>query len=62
MARWFQVPHPFAAMTMFGNALVVATQGAGDPLTFSWPFYLDVPEQTGLLPKANVLAGRRFLL
>lgn len=62
IARSFQVPQPFAAMTVFENALVAATQGAGDPLHIAEPFCLDVLEQTGLLPKANVLAGKLTLL
>lgn len=62
IARSFQVPQPFGAMTVFENALVAATQGAGDTLAVAEPRCLQVLEQTGLLRRANTLAGKLTLL
>ncbi|MEL7459948.1 MAG: ATP-binding cassette domain-containing protein [Pseudomonadota bacterium] len=62
IARSFQVPHPFVGMTVFENALVGATEGAGLRGHAAEAHVLDVLEQTGLLPKANVRAGTLTLL
>lgn len=62
IARSFQVPQPFGAMTVFENALVAATQGAGDTLAIAEPFCLEVLERTGLLRRANTFAGKLTLL
>jgi branched-chain amino acid transport system ATP-binding protein len=62
IARSFQVPQPFGAMTVFENALVAATQGAGLTLAEAEPFCLEVLERTGLLRRANTLAGKLTLL
>jgi branched-chain amino acid transport system ATP-binding protein len=62
IARSFQVPQPFSGMTIFENAYVAATQGAGLEADEAEALCLDVLERTGLLPKANALAGSLTLL
>ncbi len=62
IARSFQVPQPFAHMTVFENAMIAATQSAGLHGDEAQTLCLDVLEQTGLFPKANVLAGSLTLL
>tara|TARA_R110002124_G_scaffold129543_3_gene291177 strand:+ start:1979 stop:2707 length:729 start_codon:yes stop_codon:yes gene_type:complete len=62
IARSFQIPQPFGAMSVFENALVAATQGAGLAGAQANRLCLDALEQTGLLAKANTLAGNLTLL
>lgn len=62
IARSFQIPQPFGAMTVFENALVAATHGAGLTKSEANEQCLSALEQTGLLPKANILAGNLTLL
>lgn len=62
IARSFQVPQPFSGMTIFENAYVAATQGAGLAAEEADALCLDVLERTGLLYKANALAGSLTLL
>ena len=62
IARSFQVPQPFGGMTVFENALVAATQGAGLRGREADDHVLAVLKDTGLLPKANVRAGKLTLL
>lgn len=62
IARSFQVPQPFGGMTVFENALVGATEGAGLRGHAAEAHVLDVLDDTGLLPKANVRAGSLTLL
>jgi branched-chain amino acid transport system ATP-binding protein len=62
IARSFQVPQPFGAMSVFENALVAATQGAGLATTAANDHCLDVLQATGLVDKANVRAGGLTLL
>ncbi|MEM8632230.1 MAG: ABC transporter ATP-binding protein [Pseudomonadota bacterium] len=62
IARSFQIPQPFGGMTVFENALVGATQGAGLPAAEAEAHAIAVLEETGLLPKANVRAGSLTLL
>jgi branched-chain amino acid transport system ATP-binding protein len=62
MARSFQVPQPFGAMTTYENTLVAATQGAGLSGAAAEELCLQVLRQTGLLLKANRLAGGLTLL
>ncbi|WP_372838145.1 ABC transporter ATP-binding protein [Phaeovulum sp.] len=62
MTRSFQVPQPFGGMTVFENTLVAATQGAGERGARAEKTCLEVLVQTGLMPKANVLARSLTLL
>ncbi|WP_458789736.1 ABC transporter ATP-binding protein [Yoonia sp. MH D7] len=62
MARSFQVPQPFSGMTVFENAMIAATQAAGLRGNKAEQFCLEILDQTGLLPKANTLAGGLTLL
>ena len=62
IGRSHQIPHPFVKMTVFENLLVGATFGAelGEPDSIQWCAH--ILELTGLLPKANALAGSLTLL
>ncbi|MEL7345628.1 MAG: ABC transporter ATP-binding protein [Pseudomonadota bacterium] len=62
IARSFQIPQPFGGMTVFENALVGATQGAGMSGHEAEAHALSVLEETGLLAKANARAGTLTLL
>ncbi len=62
IARSFQIPQPFGGMTVFENALVGATQGAGLTGHEAEAQALAVLEETELLPKANARAGTLTLL
>jgi len=62
MARSFQVPQPFGGMTVFENALVGATQGAGLKNKEARLHVLDVLQETNLLSRANTKAGSLSLL
>lgn len=62
MARSFQVPQPFSGMTVFENALVGATQGAGLGRRDARTHALSILDETNLLPKANARAGSLTLL
>ena len=62
IGRSYQIPHPFAGMTVFENVLVGATFGAGHGEREGTPIAVSVLERTGLLAKANRLAGSLTLL
>ncbi len=62
VARSFQVPQPFAGMTVFENAMIAATQAASLSGVEAENHCLAVLDQTELLPKANILAGSLTLL
>lgn len=62
IARSFQVPQPFSHLTVFENAMVAATQAAGLSGRKAEQLCLDVLDQTGLLSKANTVAGGLTLL
>lgn len=62
IARSFQVPQPFGGMSVFENAMVAATQAAKLSENEAEALCLDVIAQTGLMKKANVLAGKLTLL
>lgn len=62
IARSFQIPQPFAGMSVFENVLVAATTGASLPTGEANRHCLQVLEQTGLIAKVNALAGSLTLL
>lgn len=62
IARSFQIPQPFGGMTVFENALVGTTQGAGLSGHEAEEHALSVLGETGLLAKANARAGSLTLL
>ena len=62
IGRSYQVPHPFGGMTVFENVLVGATFGAGHSERAGTPVAFEALRRTGLLAKANRLAGALPLL
>jgi branched-chain amino acid transport system ATP-binding protein len=62
ISRSFQIPHPFAGMTVFENVVVGAAFGAGRSERASYARAVEVLELAGLTRKANVLAGSLTLL
>jgi len=62
IGRSYQIPQPFGGMTVFENVLVGATFGGGRPERECHEPCLAVLEKTGLLGKANRLAGSLTLL
>src|SRR5262245_62343945 len=62
IARSFQIPHPFAGMTVFENIVVGAAFGGGMAERDAYRKAIEVAELTGLAAKANVLAGTLTLL
>jgi branched-chain amino acid transport system ATP-binding protein len=62
IARSFQIPHPFAGMSVFENLLVGAAFGDGKPERTVYNRCIQVLEETGLLGKSNVRAGSLTLL
>ena len=62
IARSYQVPHPFANMTVFENLLVGAAFGSTARGREAERHCGQILERTGLLPLANVPAGRLTLL
>jgi branched-chain amino acid transport system ATP-binding protein len=62
IGRSYQIPHPFANMTVFENLLVGAIFGGGVNERESYRRCSDVLALTGLHDRANVPAGRLTLL
>ncbi len=64
IGRSYQIPHPFAKMTVFENLLVGASFGDATPRPNDekQARCVHILHQTGLLPKANRLAGSLTLL
>jgi len=62
IGRSYQIPHSFGGMTVFENLLVGASFGTGEAETACYDRCVEILERTGLLPKANVLAGSLTLL
>ena len=62
IARSFQIPRPFAGMSVFENLLVGAALGDGKPERSVYNQCVQILEETGLLAKANVRAGSLPLL
>jgi branched-chain amino acid transport system ATP-binding protein len=62
IARSFQVPQPFSHLTVFENAMIAATQSAGLWGREAEQLCLRVLDQTGLIHRANTVAGGLTLL
>ena len=62
IGRSYQIPYPFSKMTVFENLLVGAVYGTGKVESDCYEDCLRTLRVTGLLPKANVLAGSLTLL
>jgi branched-chain amino acid transport system ATP-binding protein len=62
IGRTYQIPRPFAGMTVFENLLVGATYGRGKHERESRAFCAAILEETGLHELANVPAGQLRLL
>jgi branched-chain amino acid transport system ATP-binding protein len=62
LGRSYQIPHPFGGMTVFENLLVAAAFGTGRREAACHDHCIAVLARTGLLAKANVMAGRLTLL
>lgn len=62
IGRSYQIPHPFAGMTVLENLLVGATNGGGMKERDAIPFCVGILEETGLVSKINRMAGSLTLL
>jgi branched-chain amino acid transport system ATP-binding protein len=62
LGRSYQVPHPFVGMSVFENLLVGASFGTGKPERQCHGLCAEILERTGLIDKANALAGSLTLL
>ncbi|MBT3992310.1 MAG: ABC transporter ATP-binding protein [Rhodospirillaceae bacterium] len=62
IGRSYQIPHPFGGMTVFENLLVGAAFGGGEHEAESYEHCAEILERTGLIGKANTLAGSLTLL
>ena len=62
IGRSYQIPHPFAKMTVFENLLVAASFAGGRAEAECYDHCIDLLARTGLLAKANRPAGRLTLL
>lgn len=62
IGRSYQVPHPFSGMTVFENLLVGATFGDAMTEREAYGRCAEILRETGLLKKANTLAGGLSLL
>lgn len=62
IARSFQIPHPFAGMSVFENLLVGAAFGDGKPERAVYDRCAEILAETGLSAKSNVRAGLLALL
>ena len=62
IGRSFQIPQPFAKLTVFENLVVAATHGRSASEAAVTGACADVLERTGLIGRANALAGSLSLL
>jgi branched-chain amino acid transport system ATP-binding protein len=62
IGRSYQVPKPFANLTVFENLVTAACFGGGQPERDAWRTAHQVLEQTGLMRQCNRAAGALTLL
>jgi branched-chain amino acid transport system ATP-binding protein len=62
VGRTYQIPQPFAKMTVFENLVTAASHGGARSEPHSYGPCAEILRRTGLLGKANVLAGGLTLL
>lgn len=62
IGRSYQIPHPFGGMTVFENLLVGATFGGNARESETYDYCVETLVLTGLIDKANTLAGSLTLL
>jgi branched-chain amino acid transport system ATP-binding protein len=62
IGRSYQIPQPFGAMTVFENLLVAAGFGGGLAERNAYPVCVAILEESGLIARANQLAGTLTLL
>jgi branched-chain amino acid transport system ATP-binding protein len=62
IGRSYQIPHPFAKMTVLENLLVGAVFASGQSEHACHAHCVEILDQTGLLLRANQLAGSLTLL
>jgi branched-chain amino acid transport system ATP-binding protein len=62
LARSFQIPQPFAQMTVFENLIVAAAFGEGERETAVYERCAELLQRCGLTAKANMRAGQLTLL
>ncbi|MBX9741517.1 MAG: ABC transporter ATP-binding protein [Beijerinckiaceae bacterium] len=62
ISRSFQIPHPFVGLTTYENVLIGAAFGRRLSDGAAQDRCIDVLERTGLIRKANALAGELTLL
>ena len=62
IGRSYQIPQPFGAMTVFENLVAAASFGSQRPENDTYERAVEVLRATGLLAKANRLAGSLTLL
>lgn len=62
VGRSFQIPQPFQKLTVFENLLVAATHGQAASEAAVTDLCAEVLDRTGLLRKANTVAGTLSLL
>ena len=62
IGRSYQIPKPFGGMTVFENVLAAASFASGKSAPACYDSCIDVLQRTGLLGKANFVAGQLTLL
>lgn len=62
LGRTYQIPRPFGGMTVFENVLVAASYGTSKGEHASHERCVEILSDTGLLSKANTLAGSLTIL
>jgi len=62
IGRSYQIPQPFGAMTVFENLVAAASFGTGAAEKETYAHAVEILRETGLLAKANRLAGSLTLI